>query len=102
MVLPWLQYASPQRFYGLAGRLYPLCFVLAALLGLAGLYLGFFVAPTDAQQVNSQLLNLAEGLVNRLNTRARTKAIAEAEPRDALVEALEQLASQTQSCAKIA
>ena len=50
MVLPWLQYASPQRFYGLAGRLYPLCFVLAALLGLAGLYLGFFVAPTDAQQ----------------------------------------------------
>ena len=50
MVFSWFQYAAPQRFYGLAGRLIPACFVLAALLGLAGLYLGFFVAPTDAQQ----------------------------------------------------
>jgi len=50
MVLPWFQYAAPQRFYGLAGRLYPFCFVLAALLGAVGLYMGFFVAPTDAQQ----------------------------------------------------
>jgi len=46
--------------------------------GLALVHVEAFT-PTDAQQVNSQLLNLAEGLVNRLNTRARTKAIAEAE-----------------------
>ncbi|MEC5398386.1 heme ABC transporter permease CcmC [Uliginosibacterium sp. H1] len=43
-------YASPQTFYPLAGRLVPVFAVLAALLAVAGLYLGFFVAPTDAQQ----------------------------------------------------
>lgn len=47
----WLwQYASPQRFYPVAGRLVPYCLVSALLLVLAGLYVGFFVAPTDFQQ----------------------------------------------------
>lgn len=46
----WLQYASPARFYPLAGRLIPWFGVAAALLAAAGLYLGFFVAPTDWQQ----------------------------------------------------
>ena len=46
----WLQYAAPQRLYALAGRIYPLAFVLAALLTAAGLYLGFWVAPADFQQ----------------------------------------------------
>lgn len=36
-------------------------------------------APTDAAAINTRLLTLAEGLVNRLNTRARTRAITEAE-----------------------
>jgi heme exporter protein C len=48
--LRFFTYASPPRFYGLAGRLVPFCFAVAALAGLAGLYVGFFVAPTDATQ----------------------------------------------------
>jgi heme exporter protein C len=44
------RFASPQAFYSLAGKLVPWFFVAAALLGAAGLYVGFFVAPTDAQQ----------------------------------------------------
>jgi heme exporter protein C len=46
----WFWYASPQTFYPLAGRMAPWFAVAAALLAAAGLYLGFFVAPTDAQQ----------------------------------------------------
>ena len=43
-------FASPATFYRLAGWLAPWFFVLAAILGIVGLYIGFFVAPTDAQQ----------------------------------------------------
>lgn len=46
----WFKYASPATFYPLAGRLAPWFFVAAALLVAAGIYVGFFVAPTDAQQ----------------------------------------------------
>jgi heme exporter protein C len=46
----WLKYASPQTFYPLAGKLAPWFFVAAAMFGAGGLYIGFFVAPTDAQQ----------------------------------------------------
>ncbi len=46
----WLKYASPATFYPLAGRLAPWFFVAAALFTVAGVYVGFFVAPTDAQQ----------------------------------------------------
>ena len=46
----WLKYASPQTFYPLAGKLAPWFFVAATMFGAAGLYIGFFVAPTDAQQ----------------------------------------------------
>ena len=48
MKLFW--YASTETFYPLAGRVAPAFAVLAALLAAAGLYIGFFVAPTDAQQ----------------------------------------------------
>jgi heme exporter protein C len=48
MKLYW--FASPQTFFPLAGTLARISAVLAALLTLAGLYVGFFVAPTDAQQ----------------------------------------------------
>ncbi len=44
------QWASPQRFYPVAGRLVPWLLALAAILTVAGLYVGFFVAPTDHQQ----------------------------------------------------
>ena len=43
-------YAAPQTFYPLAGRLAPWFAALAALLTVVGLYIGFFVAPTDFQQ----------------------------------------------------
>jgi heme exporter protein C len=46
----WWKYASPATFYPLAGRLQPLFGWAAALFGAAGLWISFFVAPTDAQQ----------------------------------------------------
>ena len=46
----WFKYAAPQSFYPLAGRMLPWLFLVAALLGVFGLYLGLVVAPTDAQQ----------------------------------------------------
>ena len=46
----WFHYAGPQAFYGLAGRLWPWFAVLSAVLGVWGLWLGFMVAPADAQQ----------------------------------------------------
>ena len=44
------KYASPATFYSLAGRAIPWFYAAAALLGIAGLYIGFFLAPTDFQQ----------------------------------------------------
>jgi heme exporter protein C len=46
----WFWYASPQTFFPLAGRIALWCGFAAAILAAAGLYVGFFVAPTDAQQ----------------------------------------------------
>ncbi len=46
----WFYLASPSTFYRLAGALAPWFFALAAILAAAGLYMGFGVAPTDAQQ----------------------------------------------------
>ncbi len=43
-------FASPATFYRLAGRLAPVFFAIALVLGVAGMYMGFVVAPTDAQQ----------------------------------------------------
>jgi heme exporter protein C len=48
--IKWFWFASPQTFFPLAGRIARACWVLAAALAAAGLYVGFFVAPTDAQQ----------------------------------------------------
>jgi heme exporter protein C len=49
----WFLFSSPQTFYPLAGTLQPWFAALAFLLCAAGLYIGFFVAPTDAQQGES-------------------------------------------------
>lgn len=46
----WYKYTSPASFYPLAGRLIPFFAVSAAVLLVAGLYIGFFVAPKDAVQ----------------------------------------------------
>jgi heme exporter protein C len=46
----WFLFSSPQTFYPLAGTLQPWFAALAFLLCAVGLYISFFVAPTDAQQ----------------------------------------------------
>ena len=46
----WRQLASPPVFYHWAGRVWPWMAVLAVVLAVAGLWLGFAVAPTDHQQ----------------------------------------------------
>lgn len=44
------KYSSPANFYPLAGKMIPWFAVPAAILFAVGLYVGFFVAPTDFQQ----------------------------------------------------
>jgi heme exporter protein C len=44
------RYAAPQAFFPVAGKLIPWFSVLAGALALAGLYVAFVVAPTDATQ----------------------------------------------------
>jgi len=44
------RFAAPQAFFPLAGKLIPWFAALAGMLALAGLYVAFFVAPTDATQ----------------------------------------------------
>ncbi len=44
------RYASPQAFFPLAGRLLPWFVAAAVLLAIAGLVIGFLVAPADFQQ----------------------------------------------------
>jgi heme exporter protein C len=48
--IKWFWYASPQTFFPLAGRIARICTVFAGIFALAGLYVGFFLAPSDAQQ----------------------------------------------------
>ena len=50
MPLTFYTFSSPPRFYALTGILVPLCWMVAAGFAAAGLYMGFFVAPTDATQ----------------------------------------------------
>jgi len=53
MAINWFKYSSPQAFHPLAGRMIPWFSVAAVLLIVVGLYIGFFVAPTDFQQGDS-------------------------------------------------
>jgi len=50
MTLNIWKYSAPQTFFPLAGKMVPVFAVLALLFALPGLYIGFFVAPTDFQQ----------------------------------------------------
>jgi len=47
------RYSAPNLFYPLAGRLVPWFYAIAAVLTVIGLYIGFFLAPTDFQQGDS-------------------------------------------------
>ena len=46
----WFWFSSPQTFFPLAGAMAPWFFAAATLLCAAGLAIGLWVAPTDAQQ----------------------------------------------------
>ncbi len=48
--LTWFKFSSPATFYPLAGKLIPFFWALAIVLTGVGLYVSFFVAPTDFQQ----------------------------------------------------
>lgn len=50
MAINWFKYSAPTTFYGLAGKLIPWFGFSSAILLSAGLYIGFYVAPVDAQQ----------------------------------------------------
>ncbi|WP_430459018.1 heme ABC transporter permease CcmC [Pusillimonas minor] len=49
-MINWFKYSSPKTFYPLAGKLIPWFASAAAILAVLGMYVGFFMAPTDAQQ----------------------------------------------------
>ena len=46
----WFKFSSPTTFYTLAGRIIPWVSAVAVILILVGLYMSFFVAPTDYKQ----------------------------------------------------
>jgi heme exporter protein C len=46
----WFRFAAPQAFFSLTGKLIPWFASAAIVLGITGLYVGLFVAPTDHQQ----------------------------------------------------
>ncbi|MBF0255473.1 MAG: cytochrome c biogenesis protein CcsA [Gammaproteobacteria bacterium] len=46
----WFKFSSPATFYPLAGKLVPLFSWIAVALIAVGLYMSFFVAPTDYKQ----------------------------------------------------
>ena len=48
--LRWSTFAAPSRFYALAGWLVPWCWAVAIGFALAGLWVGFGIAPSDFQQ----------------------------------------------------
>ena len=48
--MQWFKYSSPAAFYPIAGRWIVAFGSAAAMLAALGLYIAFFVAPTDAQQ----------------------------------------------------
>ena len=66
------RFASPQAFYPLAGKLIPWFWALAAVFGIAGLYVGFLVAPTDGAGLRAALADL----LGDAATRARLGAAA--------------------------
>jgi len=49
-IIHWFKYGSPQSFYPLAGKMIPWFWVLATIFFVIGLYISFFLAPTDFQQ----------------------------------------------------
>ncbi len=51
--IAWYYFATPKNFYPLAGKMIPWFWGLAIVLMVVGLYMSFFVAPTDYKQGES-------------------------------------------------
>jgi len=49
-LINWFKYASPATFYPLAARIWKWAAIVAVVLIVVGLYMSFFVAPTDYRQ----------------------------------------------------
>ncbi|MCP4126293.1 MAG: heme ABC transporter permease, partial [Gammaproteobacteria bacterium] len=49
-IVNWFKFSSPATFYPLAGRMIPWFTAAAVILLGVGLYMSFFVAPTDYKQ----------------------------------------------------
>jgi heme exporter protein C len=49
-IINWFKFTSPRTFYPLAGKMIPCFWLLTAVFGIAGLWVGLFVAPSDAMQ----------------------------------------------------
>ncbi|MCP4127891.1 MAG: heme ABC transporter permease [Gammaproteobacteria bacterium] len=49
-IVNWFKFSSPATFYPLAGRMIPWFTAVAVILLGVGLYMSFFVAPTDYKQ----------------------------------------------------
>lgn len=49
-IINWFKFSSPATFYPLAGRMIPWFSAAAVILLAIGLYMSFFVAPTDYKQ----------------------------------------------------
>lgn len=51
-VVNFFMFANAMRFYSLSGKMIPVFWALCLVFGVAGLWVGFFVAPPDATQGN--------------------------------------------------
>ncbi|PLY17067.1 MAG: heme ABC transporter permease [Sedimenticola sp.] len=49
-LINWFKFSSPASFYPLAGKMVPVFTLIAVMLIGVGLYMSFFVAPTDYKQ----------------------------------------------------
>jgi len=49
-IINWFRFSSPATLYPLAGKITPWATAIAVILILVGLYMSFFVAPTDYKQ----------------------------------------------------
>ncbi len=49
-LINWFKFSSPATFYPMAGRIIPWAAAIAVVLIAVGLYMSFFVAPTDYKQ----------------------------------------------------
>ena len=49
-LINWFKFSSPASFYPLAGKIARIATIIAVVLMIVGLYMSFFVAPTDYKQ----------------------------------------------------